>query len=139
MSIQFPSVLISYHCQPNPSSLVDSHHLSSIHIALDLLLLIDQLKFTMPGVTQDQPPKDYFEQLVASLSEKLGPSSGIDSADVDELELQKLMQDYVSNESEWKKYSFTSQHLPYTRNLVDKGNGKSNLVSFLVLASSAID
>jgi cysteine dioxygenase len=49
----------------------------------------------MPGVTQDQP-QDCFQKLVASLSDKLGPSSGIDSEDVDERELQKLMEEYVA-------------------------------------------
>lgn len=64
-----------------------------------------------------------------SLSDVLGPSSGIDSSDVDENELQRLMQDYASNEDEWEKYSFPAPDQAYTRNLVDKGNGKSNLVS----------
>jgi cysteine dioxygenase len=71
---------------------------------------------------------DEFHALVQAINEKLGPSSGIDSADVDEKELQQLMEAYVSNESEWNKYFFASDKIPYTRNLVDKGNGKSNLV-----------
>ncbi|PVH96251.1 cysteine dioxygenase type I [Periconia macrospinosa] len=69
-----------------------------------------------------------FQKLVASLSNILGPSSGIDSSDVDENELQRLMEQYTSNEEEWKQYFFPSPHMPYTRNLVDKGNGKSNLL-----------
>ncbi|KAF2680347.1 cysteine dioxygenase type I [Lentithecium fluviatile CBS 122367] len=81
----------------------------------------------MPGITEDQP-KDCFQELVAALSEKLGPSSGIDSADVNKDELEKLMEDYNSNESEWKQYFFPSENHSYTRNLVDKGNGKSNLL-----------
>ncbi|KAF2030635.1 cysteine dioxygenase type I [Setomelanomma holmii] len=79
----------------------------------------------MPGVTNKQ---NNFDQLVQALSEKLGPCSGIDSDDVDENELQQLMQDYVSEESEWSRYYFESSHMPYTRNLVDKGNGKSSLL-----------
>jgi cysteine dioxygenase len=71
---------------------------------------------------------DEFHALVQAINEKLGPSSGIDSADVDEKELQQLMEAYVSNESEWNKYFFASDKIPYTRNLVDKGNGKSNLL-----------
>ncbi|XP_014560601.1 hypothetical protein COCVIDRAFT_23262 [Bipolaris victoriae FI3] len=71
---------------------------------------------------------DEFRALVEAINEKLGPSSGIDSADVDENELQQLMEAYVSNESEWKRYYFASDKVPYTRNLVDKGNGKSNLL-----------
>jgi hypothetical protein len=71
---------------------------------------------------------DSFQALVQSLSEKLGPCSGINSDDVDEKELQKLMEDYVSDEAEWKRYSLSAPNTAYTRNLVDKGNGKSNLV-----------
>jgi cysteine dioxygenase len=79
----------------------------------------------MPGITKEP---DRFQSLVQALSEKLGPCSGIDSDDVDERELQQLMQDYISDESEWSQYFFPASEMAYTRNLVDKGNGKSNLV-----------
>lgn len=79
----------------------------------------------MPGITNGL---NEFQSLVEALSEKLGPCSGINSDDVDETELQQLMADYISNESEWAKYFFPSSSMPYTRNLVDKGNGKSNLM-----------
>ncbi|KAG9191197.1 cysteine dioxygenase [Alternaria panax] len=71
---------------------------------------------------------DGFHSLVQAINNVLGSSSGIDSEDVDEKELQELMQAYASEESEWAKYFFPSQHHPYTRNVVDKGNGKSNLL-----------
>lgn len=85
----------------------------------------------MPATTQDRSD-DRFQKLVALLSERLGPSSGINSEDVDERELQRLMEEYQSDESEWEKYFFPAEcpSVPYTRNLVDKGNGKSNLVRF---------
>ena len=73
-------------------------------------------------------PTSKFDELVEALRQKLGPCSGIDSEDVDENELQSLMEEYISNESEWAKYKFEKPNLPYTRNLVDKGNGKCNLV-----------
>ena len=69
-----------------------------------------------------------FQQLVQDLCNVLGPSSGLDSADVDPLDLQKLMQGYMSTEAEWQKYAWGDPSRTYTRNLVDKGNGKSNLV-----------
>ncbi|CAI6333054.1 unnamed protein product [Periconia digitata] len=75
-----------------------------------------------------EPTQNPFQALVTSLSTILGPSSGIDSSDVDENELQKLMEEYVSNEDEWKQYFFPDPGMSYTRNLVDKGNGKSNLL-----------
>lgn len=90
----------------------------------------------MPGITKEQ---DNFQALVQALSDKLGPCSGIDSSDVDENELQELMQNYTSDESEWAKYFFPQANMSYTRNLVDKGNGKSNLVSSIQQSCGIID
>jgi cysteine dioxygenase len=83
--------------------------------------------------------QDGFHTLVQALSDKLGPSSGIDSDDVDTDELQRLMEAYTSSEPEWGRYYFPAQAdpgLPYTRNLVDKGNGKSNLVCVILTHST---
>ncbi|KAK5046926.1 Cysteine dioxygenase [Exophiala bonariae] len=71
---------------------------------------------------------DGFHRLVKALSDVLGPSSGIDSADVDENVLISLMKDYISDEAQWNQYAFADPSRNYTRNLVDEGNGKSNLL-----------
>ncbi|KAK7521238.1 cysteine dioxygenase [Phyllosticta citriasiana] len=71
---------------------------------------------------------DAFHALVQDLSNILGPSSGIDSDDVDPHELENLMKNYVSNPLEWQQYAHGDGSRNYTRNLVDKGNGKSNLL-----------
>ncbi|KAF2403644.1 cysteine dioxygenase [Trichodelitschia bisporula] len=71
---------------------------------------------------------DNFQRLVSDLSRVLGPSSGIDSEDVDPEDLESLMRAYASNEEEWKRYALEDRSRNYTRNLVDKGNGKSNLL-----------
>jgi hypothetical protein len=76
----------------------------------------------------NEPTQNAFQTLVTSLGNLLGSSSGIDSSDVDANELQKLMEHYISNETEWNQYFFPAPDMNYTRNLVDKGNGKSNLV-----------
>jgi cysteine dioxygenase len=76
-------------------------------------------------------PHDAFHKLVQNLRDALGPSSGIDSDDVDTTKLQQLMRDYLSNPSEWKKYAHGDNSRSYVRNLVDRGNGKSNLVCFV--------
>lgn len=73
-------------------------------------------------------PRDPFHCLVKSLSDVLGPSSGIDSADVNPQDLINLMSIYTSNENEWQEYALSDTSRNYTRNLVDKGNGKSNLL-----------
>lgn len=70
-----------------------------------------------------------FEKLVHDLSAALGPSSGLDSDDVNPLDIQRLMERYVSNSGEWASYALGDGSRSYTRNLIDEGNGKSNLVS----------
>jgi len=69
-----------------------------------------------------------FQQLVRDLSDTLGPSSGLDSADVEPNRIVELMKSYNSVLSDWHKYAWKDISRPYTRNLVDKGNGKSNLM-----------
>ena len=69
-----------------------------------------------------------FHQLVRALSDVLGPCSGIDSDDVNENDLIRLMEQYISRENQWRHYAFADSSRNYTRNLVDEGNGKSNLL-----------
>ncbi|KND93086.1 Cysteine dioxygenase [Tolypocladium ophioglossoides CBS 100239] len=73
-------------------------------------------------------PSSQFEGLVLALKEALGPSSGLTSDDVDVGFLTRLMLEYDSNPAEWSKYAFGDASRGYTRNLVDEGNGKSNLL-----------
>lgn len=77
-----------------------------------------------------------FEKLVQDLSAALGPSSGLDSDDVNPLDIQQLMEGYISNSGEWAPYALGDSSRPYTRNLIDEGNGKSNLVSWFASASA---
>ncbi|EGD94858.1 cysteine dioxygenase [Trichophyton mentagrophytes] len=81
-----------------------------------------------PIVPVDVKGKDAFHKLVDDLSAVLGPSSGLDSDDVDPMDIQKLMEGYVSNHEEWQRYALADESRAYTRNLVDEGNGKSNLL-----------
>jgi len=74
------------------------------------------------------PQPDNFAKLVSDLSKVLGPSSGIDSDDVDVEELKDLMSRYNSDAGEWGQYAMGDSSRAYTRNLVDRGNGKSNLL-----------
>lgn len=105
---------------------------SSVNLEGDSPALSERCRVTFP--TSDQPASTMndFETLVKALRDRLGPCSGINDDDVDPEELQTLMKEYVSNESEWERYAFQLPSIPYTRNLVDKGNGKCNLVSLLV-------
>lgn len=69
-----------------------------------------------------------FEKLVHDINSILGPCNGIDSAGIDVDELKAAMSNYDSNENEWSRYAFADHTRAYTRNLVDAGNGKSNLL-----------
>lgn len=89
-------------------------------------------------------PTDDFHRLVADLGTVLGPSSGIDDGPFDVIgcdltglsetltiadpqDLINLMDSYTSKQSEWSQYAFSDASRGYTRNLVSRGNGKSNL------------
>ncbi|KAM9857837.1 cysteine dioxygenase type 1 [Aulostomus maculatus] len=48
-----------------------------------------------------------------------------DSIDVDHV--QKIMESYISNKDDWQRYA-KFEKARYTRNLVDEGNGKFNLL-----------
>ena len=78
--------------------------------------------------TSSEAKMDRFDMLVEDLKDILGPSSGITSEDVDVGDLMHAMEQYTSNDSEWCPYAMADSSRGYTRNLVDEGNGKSNLV-----------
>ncbi|KAI0177501.1 RmlC-like cupin domain-containing protein [Pestalotiopsis sp. NC0098] len=69
-----------------------------------------------------------FEDLVQVLKDALGESSGLTSDDVDVDVLSDSMARYMSDDAEWSKYALADASRAYTRNLVDEGNGKSNLL-----------
>ncbi|KAI9679785.1 MAG: hypothetical protein M1817_004799 [Caeruleum heppii] len=81
-----------------------------------------------PSVPTPEDAPDAFHALVHELSRTLGPSSGLTTAGVDVGHLRDVMQSYVSKEADWHRYAFADASRGYTRNLVDRGNGKSNLL-----------
>lgn len=72
-----------------------------------------------------------FENLVQGSSCLLGPSSAIDSADEDPQEIISMMEAYISKQAEWERYALADFSWNYARNLVDKENGKCNLVGLV--------
>jgi cysteine dioxygenase len=66
---------------------------------------------------------------VQQISQLLG-TGGIDSDHVDHNDILKLMDQYTSKRFEWDSSvkSWSIEGEPYTRNLVDSGNGNYNLV-----------
>lgn len=69
-----------------------------------------------------------FESLVDEIKKALGPSSGIDSSDVDVKDLVAIMERYQSDEIHWGGFAHGDLSRNYTRNFVDHGNGKANLL-----------
>ncbi|KJZ79300.1 Cysteine dioxygenase [Hirsutella minnesotensis 3608] len=94
-------------------------------MAIDIVSGAYQLAVKSPLTATSE---DRFEDLVLALKQALGPSSGLTSDDVDVGYLSSLMEDYDSRPGEWAKYAFGDASRGYTRNLVDEGNGKSNLL-----------
>ncbi|KAG9326075.1 hypothetical protein KVV02_002763 [Mortierella alpina] len=72
------------------------------------------------------PVPESLDELVKLLHAELG-ANGLDSEDVDVDRVKALMTNYVSNKDDWKKYAHFDKNR-YTRNLVDDGNGKFNLM-----------
>lgn len=82
----------------------------------------------LSGFNSEISTSNAFEKLVRDLSAALGPSSGLDSNDVNPVDIQLLMERYKSKSEEWLPFALGDPSKNYTRNLIDEGNGKSNLV-----------
>ncbi|KAI9228122.1 MAG: RmlC-like cupin domain-containing protein [Piptocephalis tieghemiana] len=65
------------------------------------------------------------DHLLQLLHETLGPTGGLDPSTTPKV--RALMEAYTSQESDWYKYAHVDPSR-YTRNLVDDGNGKFNLM-----------
>lgn len=96
-----------------------------IAMAIDVVSIVQHFGVKNAAGTS---PTDRFDRLVIALKEALSPSSGLTS-DVNVGYLTSLMAKYDSSGPEWSRYAFGDTSRGYTRNLVDEGNGKSNLVS----------
>jgi hypothetical protein len=83
------------------------------------------------GRTPNHGADGAFQELVQKLSDILGPCSGLDSEEIDPDVIQQTMRSYSSKGSEWEQYALLDPSKHYTRNLVDEGNGKSNLVGLI--------
>ncbi|KAL0931403.1 cysteine dioxygenase [Colletotrichum truncatum] len=77
--------------------------------------------------SDDSSGMNNFDCLVTALRDALG-SSGLTCDDVNLDLLKDLMKNYESNEKEWISFALADSNRDYTRNLVDEGNGKCNLL-----------
>lgn len=107
----------------SPPSLFLFRHLQSHKMSASLSSALTTPTAT---ATTPVPVPISLDELVKLLHAELG-SNGLDSEGVDVARVQALMTNYVSNEEDWKKYAHFDKGR-YTRNLVDDGNGKFNLM-----------
>ncbi|GAA5804266.1 hypothetical protein HPULCUR_009753 [Helicostylum pulchrum] len=79
--------------------------------------------------TSTLPSTDDFKlnDLVKSIHGVLG-DDGLDAEHIDAQKIIQLMERYSSNSADWSQYSLFDHSRAYTRNLVDDGNGKFNLM-----------
>ena len=82
-----------------------------------------------PGQATQTQQNDAFHQLVTKLGSTIAQSSGFDFTDIDPRPIISLMEDYESKSCDWLRYAHRNDRQCFTRNLVDRGNGKYNLVS----------
>lgn len=73
----------------------------------------------------DENPRQGKVSSLKELIDALHDAFKTDHVDIDHV--QDLMESYTSNPLEWKKYAKFDRHR-YTRNLVDEGNGRFNLM-----------
>ncbi|KAJ3527186.1 hypothetical protein NM208_g10827 [Fusarium decemcellulare] len=110
------------------STTVSNNNTTTMAIGM-MMKMATAASCTGPNIPNVGPfQEDRFEQLVLRLKDALGPSSGLTSDDVDVEFLTRLMEDYDGSDNQWSKYAFGDHSRGYTRNLVDEGNGKSNLL-----------
>ncbi|KAI8971913.1 RmlC-like cupin domain-containing protein [Mycotypha africana] len=66
--------------------------------------------------------------LIESIHKVLGDDKGLDSESIDAQQIIQLMEKYSSNSEDWSQYTLFDHSRAYTRNLIDDGNGKFNLM-----------
>ncbi|KAJ2455283.1 hypothetical protein GGF44_001052 [Coemansia sp. RSA 1694] len=79
------------------------------------------------GSESTQLPVKTMQELVSSLNQAMGDSGlGDDLRTVHQV--KQLMHSYVSQSDDWEQHAVYHEGTRYTRNLVDDGNGKYNLL-----------
>ena len=71
---------------------------------------------------------DSFHRLARDLNGFLALSPSKNFLDIDPNTIINRMREYKSRDSDWVRYAHKDEDVPFTRNLVDPGNGIHNLV-----------
>ena len=114
----------------SPPPTPPTHHFSSqthLEQQQQSQLQIPSLSLPHKSINYDALPKPKsLAHLVSILHEEL-KYEGLDGDSIDPERIRLIIESYTSQECEWKKYAHFDDR-KYTRNLVDDGNGKFNLM-----------
>ncbi|KAI8988906.1 RmlC-like cupin domain-containing protein [Pilobolus umbonatus] len=76
----------------------------------------------------DYPSHNFrLKDLIQSIHGVLG-DGGLDSSQINANKIIELMEFYSAHSDDWNEYTLFDHSRPYTRNLIDDGNGKFNLM-----------
>ncbi|KAL8656642.1 MAG: hypothetical protein Q9226_002598 [Calogaya cf. arnoldii] len=90
---------------------------------------MDSVQPSTPWLQSPDPnPRSRFRQLINDIRFQLGSDNSLISSDNHRRLLQRRFETYKSEEPGWEEYAFPDFTQTFTRNLVDRGNGKYNLL-----------
>ena len=86
-----------------------------------------------PSTNAQDRPVDPFHTLVQELSGYIDTAQSLAFSEIcDPNAVIQRMKQYQSNTREWAKYAYRDEAQCFTRNMVDRGLGKSNIVCLQV-------
>ncbi|CAO3616067.1 unnamed protein product [Mucor fragilis] len=88
---------------------------------------IDSASYSSSADLHSKDDDFKLSDLIQSIHHVLG-DEGLDSERIDEQRIIQLMNKYSSNSADWNQYTLFDHSRAYTRNLIDDGNGKFNLM-----------
>ncbi|KAL0139821.1 RmlC-like cupin domain-containing protein [Mucor lusitanicus] len=89
---------------------------------------IDSASYASSAADLHSKDDDFkLSDLIQSIHHVLG-DEGLDSERIDAQKIIQLMEKYSSNSVDWNQYTLFDHSRAYTRNLIDDGNGKFNLM-----------
>lgn len=71
---------------------------------------------------------DDFHRMIKDICQLVDAAPGNNFSDIDKMPIIQKMDDYKSDPREWAKYAYKDEKQCFTRNMVDRGNGKCNAV-----------
>ena len=114
-----------------------SNNTAGLLLSIELLDILDDLSMTetigneeRSSINAGPQRLDGFHNLVQELSGYLDTAQSLAFSEIcDPNAVIHRMEGYQSDRSEWAKYAYEDENQCFTRNMVERGLGKSNIVS----------